>query len=188
MARFEETIREMKLALELDPLFLVINRNLGQIFYRVRQYNRAIEAFYKTLEMDPNFSFTHFYLGKTYVQKSMYKKALAEFHKEKEIIRVTQLYVDAWIVAITALMGKKNEALQMLNDLMEQSKLVYIRPYLLACIYAALGEDDLCFKWLNKAYEEHDSYLRWLKGEALFDCIRSDPRFKALLKKVGLDK
>ena len=121
------------------------------------------------------------------MQKTMYEEALAEFQKEKEIRRDSHLQSGAMIVATTALMGKETEALQMLNDLMEQSKDVYIRPYLFACIYAALGEDDLCFKWLNKAYDEHDTYLRWLKGEALFDNIRSDPRFKALLKKVGLE-
>lgn len=187
MARFEEAIREMKLALELDPLSLIISRNLGQIFYRARQYDRAIEALHKTLEKDPNFTNTHRYLGTTYLEKSMYKEALAEFQKEKEIKKGVDAYSDVMIIVINALMGKKVKALQMLNDFMEQSKHVYIRPYLFAYIYAALGESDMAFKYLEKAYEEHDTYLRWLKADALFDNIRSDSRFKTLLKKMGFE-
>jgi len=187
MARFEDAIREMKLALELDPLSLIINRNLGQLFYRARQYDQAIETLYKTLEMDPNFTFTHQYLGRTYLQKSMYKEALAEFKKEKEIKKGVELRADALIIVTNALMGKKDEALQMLDDFREQSKHVYIPPYFFALVYVALGEDDLCFEWLEKAYEEHDASLHRLNVDALFDSIRSDSRFKALLKKMNLE-
>ena len=187
MARFEESIREMKLALELDPLSLIINRNLGQLFYRARQYDQAIKALQKTLEMDPNFSMTHFYLGTTYLQKSMYKEALAEFKKEKEIKKGVYLHADAMIMVTNALMGEKEEALQMLNDFMEQSKHVYIRPYFFAFIHVALGENDIGFEWLEKAYEKHDVWLRCLKVDALFDNIRSDPRFKELLKKMNME-
>jgi TolB-like protein/Tfp pilus assembly protein PilF len=187
MARFEDAIREMKLALELDPLSLVINRNLGQLFYRARQYDQAIEILQKTLEMDPNFSNTHLYLGTTYLQKSMFEEAMAEFKKEKEIKKGVDLYADAMIMVTKALMGEKEEARRMLNDFKEQPKHVYINPYLFAFIYVALGEDDLGFKYLEKAYKEHDTYLRRLKVDELFDSIRSDPRFKALLKKMNLE-
>ncbi|MFB0565540.1 MAG: tetratricopeptide repeat protein [Candidatus Aminicenantaceae bacterium] len=68
--------------MQLTLISLIINRNLGQIFYRAQQHDKAIEALHKTLEMDPNFSTTHFYLGKTYLQKSMYEVALAEFKRK----------------------------------------------------------------------------------------------------------
>lgn len=187
MARFEDATREMKLALELDPLSLIINRNLGQLFYHARQYDRAIEALQKTLEMDPNFSHTHFYLGITYLQKSMFEEALAEFKKEKEIKKGVDFHADALIIVTNALMGKKDEARQMLDDFREQSKHVYIRPYLFALVYVALGENDLGFKYLEKAYKEHDTYLPGLKMDVLFDSIRSDSRFKALLKKLNME-
>jgi len=187
LERFEDAMREMKLALELDPLSLIINRNLGQLFYRAHQYDRAIETLQKTLEMDPNFTNTHLYIGRTYLQKSMYKEALAEFKKEKEIKKGVDLHSDTMIIVTNALMGKKDEALKVLDDFREQSKHIYIRPYFFALIYAALGEDDLCFEWLEKASEEHDAFLHDLKMEALFDGIRSDPRFKALLKKTNLE-
>ena len=110
MARFEESIREMKLALELDPLSLIINRNLGQVFYRDRQHDQAIETFHKTLEMDPTFTYTNHYIGRTYLQISMFKEALSEFKKEKEIRKGVDLYSDAMIIVTNALMGEKDEA------------------------------------------------------------------------------
>jgi serine/threonine protein kinase/Tfp pilus assembly protein PilF len=187
MARFEEAITEMKLALELDPLSLIINRNLGQLFYRARQYDKAIEALQKTLQMDPDFSVTHFYLGSTYLQKSFYKEALAEFQKEKDISKRQALDPEAMIIATNALMGEREEALQILNDFMEISKDAYVSPYFFAYIHVALGEKDSTFEWLEKAYNERDIYMRWLKVDPLFDSIRSDPRFKALLKKMNLE-
>ena len=117
----------------------------------------------------------------------MYKEALAEFKKEKEIKKGVDLHSDAMIIVTKALMGEKEEARQMLDDYREQWKHVYIRPSFFALIYVALGEDDLCFEWLEKAYEEHDDFLRGLKMEELFDGIRSNPRFKALLKKINLE-
>ncbi|MBA7670056.1 hypothetical protein ES703_78198 [subsurface metagenome] len=187
MARFKEAIREMKLAFELDPLSLVISRNLGQVFYRARQYERAIEALHETLEMDPNFTNTHRYLGLTYLAQSMYEVALAEFQKEKEIRNGVDVFSDAMIIVIHALTGKNEKALQLLDVFLEQSKNIYIRPYLFAYIYTALGESDTAFKYLEKAYEEHDNYLRWIKADPLFDDIRSDSRFKTLLKKMNLE-
>ena len=81
MGRFKEAIAEDKRAVELDPLSLIINRDLGVAFYEARQYDQAIEQSRKTLEMDPNFLAAHRSLGWAYVQKSMYKEGIAEFEK-----------------------------------------------------------------------------------------------------------
>jgi len=126
MARFDEAIREIRRAHELDPLSLVINRNLGQVLFRTRRYEQAEEALKKTLEMDPNFSFTHFYLGSIYLQKSMYEEALAEFLKETELSKGWRLRVDAWIGVTYMKMGQREKALEVLNELIEKSKQIYV--------------------------------------------------------------
>jgi len=187
MARFDESIAEIKRALELDPLSLIINCDLGQLFYYARQYDQAIEALQKTLEIDPNFISAHAFLGSVYLQKSMYEEALAEFQKEKKLPRGLP-FVENLIGVTYAKMGKRDEAQQVLDDIMKRSKHEYISPYLLAVIYFSLGENDQGFEWLEKAYEERDPELIYLKIEPAFDSIRSNPRFIALLKKVGLDK
>ena len=83
--------------------------------------------------------------------------------------------------------GERNKAQQLLDELIEQKKKKYIPPYFIAEIYSGLGESDNTFEWLDKAYEERDSQLVYLKAPwPEWGPIRSDPRFKALLKKIGL--
>ncbi|NIM91464.1 MAG: protein kinase [Candidatus Aminicenantes bacterium] len=187
MARHEEAIKEIKRAQELDPLSLVINRNVGTIFFRARQYGQAIENFRKTIEMDPSFTYVHGYLGLTYIQKSMYEEALAEAKKEKEISRIWNPRVEAWLAFAYVKAGQKNEARKILDEMLKRSEQTYVSPYYIGYVYIALGEDDQGFRWLDKAIEEQDSWLRYLKIEQAFDRVRSDLRYKELLKKIRLD-
>jgi len=186
-ALFDEAIKEMKQAHDLDPLSLIINRNLGQVYYRARQYDQAIKTLKRTLEMDPNFSMAHFYLGSVYLQKGMYEKALAEFQKEKELSRGWGSRIEARIGIIYMKMGRREKTLEMLDDFLEKSKQMHVPQTSMAILYFVLGENDQGFQWLDKGYEEYDNGLRLLKTEPIFDSVRSDPRFKTLLKKVGLE-
>ena len=118
----------------------------------------------------------------------MYEEALKEFQKEKELRGGLYWRADALIITTNALMWKRNIAKKMLNDLIERSKQVYISPYLIAYSYVALGENNQCFVWLEKAFEERETReLRYLKVDPLFDNIRSDHRFISLLKKMGFE-
>jgi tetratricopeptide (TPR) repeat protein len=85
-------------------------------------------------------------------------------------------------------MGKRNEARGVLQRLMERSQQQYIPPCFPARIHFALGEYDQAFEWLDRAYEERDPFLCYLKADPFFDIVRSDPRYIAVLKKIGLDK
>jgi serine/threonine protein kinase/Tfp pilus assembly protein PilF len=190
-ARFDEAIKEIKTAQELDPLSLVINRVVGRVFYFARRYDQAIDALLKTIEMEPNCSWVHLHLGSVYLQKLMYKEALAEFHKEKELSRggdVGDIILLSSLGLVHAKMGKRGEAEEALDELIKRSKQAYVSPTGLALIYFALGKNDQGFEWLEKAYDDHDLWLRQINVEPAFDSVRSDPRFKALLKKVGLEK
>lgn len=85
-------------------------------------------------------------------------------------------------------MGKRHEAQKVLDALLEQSEEAYVSPTGIVIVCFALGKNDQGFEWLDEAYENGDWWLSWLKISPLYDSVRSDPRFKALLKKVGLDK
>ncbi|MCI0560933.1 MAG: hypothetical protein MN733_20805, partial [Nitrososphaera sp.] len=87
-----------------------------------------------------------------------------------------------------AMSGKKDEAQKMLNELKERAKQEYVSPMLFSYIYLSLGEKDQVFEWLQKAYEVRDSWVIWLKVSEPFDSLRSDPRFKELMRKIGLEK
>jgi serine/threonine protein kinase/Flp pilus assembly protein TadD len=188
MARFEEAIEEIERAQKLDTLSLVINRNLALVFFYARQYDRALDAVQKTLEIGPNFSMTHSTLGAIYLQKSMYEEALAEFQKERVLSDVWDHELENLIGITYAKMGERTKASKVLGDLIKRWEQEYASPFYIARVYFALEESDRGFKWLNKAHQERDSCLLEMKVDPIFDRVRSDPRFKALLKKVGLEK
>jgi len=186
MARHDEAIEQIKHAYRLDPFSLVTNRVLGEVFYNARQYDQAIEALQRTIEMNPNFSYAHLYLGKAYVQKSMYEEALAEFQKEKDISVRGDPGPEACIGITYALMGKKREAQDILDDLLGRSNKA-LSLGTMAGLCFALGKKDQGFKWLEKGYEERNILYWVLRDDMLFGSVRSDPRFKAVLKKMNLE-
>lgn len=188
MGRSEEAIEEIKQAQKLDPLSLIINRNVAWVFYFARRYDKAVEALKKTLELDPNFILTNAFLGKVYLHMSLYEDALREIQKEKDITGRFDPLVETWRGIAYECLGRRGEAKQVLDDLLEKAKKTYIPSILLANLYFALGEKGEGFNCLNKGYEEGDSTILEIKADPVFDSVCSDPRFTALLKKTGLEK
>ena len=74
----------------------------------------------------------------------------------------------------------------MLNELEELSKRKYVSSYRVGAIHAGLGEEDRAMEWLQRAYQERDAWLIWLKADPVFDSLRSDPRFQDILRRIGL--
>ena len=109
--------------------------------------------------------------------------------KEKEILISSPPIVDAWIGSTYALMGNKDKAQEILNDLLTRSELEYVSPYCLARLHFALGQNKEGLGWLEKAYEERDNWLRYLKVYPFesFTSASSEPRFKAILRKMGFE-
>jgi len=186
--RFDEAIAEIKKARELDPLSLIINRNLGLFLYYARRYDQALEQLQKTAEMEPHFSMLHAAMGEVYLQKSMHEEALREFEREAAIHGHLNQHEESWRAIAYLKAGKKDEARRIMDYLLRRAKEAYVAPTRLASIYFALGDDDEGFGWLDKSYRERDSTLLEIKVDPGFDRVRSDPRFKELMKKVGLDK
>jgi tetratricopeptide (TPR) repeat protein len=182
--RSDEAIREMKQAQELDPLSLIINTSLGRVFYGARQYDRAIEQLKKTIDMDSNFAEAHFQIAMVYEQKRMYAEALAEYQKAIELYQDPTMI--AWSARVYALMGRRSEAERVLAQLKEQSKQKYISTYPLATVYAALGEKDKAFEYLEKVYDERSYYVVFLNIDSVLDGLRSDARFQDLLRRISI--
>lgn len=186
-AEFSQAVEKMNKAYSLDPLSLPINRDTGTVCYYAGEYDRAIDALHKTLELDPNFSLVHELLGRVYLKKGMHQKALEEFKKEKGFSRSWRPVLDAWIAITCMEMGMQQDAEKLLEELKLKAVDMYISPYSLSWIYFALNDTEKGFQWLEKAYDERDSWLCEIKVEPVFEKVRQDPRFIALLKKIGLD-
>jgi len=186
LGRFEESIQEMKRALELDPVSLIINTGLGFIYYRARQPDQAIAQFYKTLEMDPNFALAHLELGITYIPKNKYSEAIGEITKARELSG-NVAWMSATLGKAYAAAGKLEEVKRIFEELKARSQVQYVSPYSMARLFEAMGDTDKFFEFMNKAYEERSDWMIKLKGDPFNDPYLSDPRYQALLKKMGLE-
>ena len=184
MQRFDESIEVSKQAQEIDPLSLNINANLARAFYYSRKYDQAIEQCYKALEMDKSFGVFYVILGLAYEQKGMHKEAIEAFQKTLTVFdRIP------WIASLGhayATSGRRAEALKIIAELKQQSKRRYVSPFHIGAIYQGLGEKDLAFEWFEMAYQDRSNLLPGLRMEPEFDNIRKDPRFRDLLRRIGL--
>jgi len=185
MGRLDEAIAEVRRAHELDPLSITISSDLGLLLYLARQYDQAMGEYQKTLEMDQNFVYSHWKLGLAYEQKAMYEEAIAEFRKAIALSGRSLLPL-AQLGHAYAVSGKRDEALAVLGQLNELSKRMYVSSYRTAMIYAGLGQRKQAFEWLERAYDERDPWLIWLKRDPVVEGLRSDPRFTNLLRRMGL--
>lgn len=185
MGRFDEALSEMKRAQELDPLSLEKVSGVGEILYYQRQYDLAIAQHRKALEMDLNSGFVHWALGRAYTEKGMYDQAVAAFQKA---ITLSGDSPDepASLGYAYARSGKEREARQAIAELESRSRRSFISPVIIAFIYAGLDDKDQAFACLDRALDERDGILVFLKVEPGFDRLRSDERFESLLKRVGL--
>jgi serine/threonine protein kinase/Tfp pilus assembly protein PilF len=186
LGRDKEAIVEAKRAQELDPLSLIINTAAGDAFHYAGQYDRAIEQYQKALDLDATFAVAHLFLGWIYRQKGMYEKAIAEIQTAIDLHGEYSPFA-ASLAHVYALAGKIKEAREILDNLKKQEKQIYVSPFYIAIIYSALDEKNQAFEWLEKAFDEKDCPIIYIKVEFMLDPLRSDPRFKALLKKMNLE-
>jgi TolB-like protein/DNA-binding winged helix-turn-helix (wHTH) protein/Tfp pilus assembly protein PilF len=179
----EKALAEVRRALALDPLSLSINVGLGWCLYHAHRYDEAIQQYRSTLDLNPTFSLAHSTLGMTYVQKRLYPEALAEFNKAANLPG-SHTFALANTGRTYALSGRAAEARQVIQELEGSARQEYVPAMYVAAIYAALGESDQTIKWIEKAYEERSDYMIYLMTEPSLDGVRSDPRFRDLLKLI----
>jgi tetratricopeptide (TPR) repeat protein len=185
LGRHAEAIAEAARGRELDPVSLIGNAREGAMLYLARRNEEAKERLQKTFELDPNFWIAHLYLGKVYLQEGKYSEALDTFIKAKEFSRGNSETI-SMIGCTWARVGDAAKARAALDELKSLTAQRYVPPYNVAAVYGSLGEQDEAIAWLERAYKERDARLSWLKIEPMWDSFRSDPRFVAILKRIGL--
>ncbi len=184
----EESINQMKRAAELEPLSISSQTGIGRHLYFAKKYDAAIKQFKKVLELDPNCFYALGHLGQTYVQKSMYPEAIDCFERANIITNRKEPAILAALGYTYGILGKKQEAFKIMEELRNLSNLRYIRPFYIAAIYIGLGDNDNAFFWLERAYNDRCDWMLNLRIEHMLEPIRDDPRFAELVKKVGLEK
>jgi tetratricopeptide (TPR) repeat protein len=184
LGRFDEAFAAIERARSLDPLSLIINSNVGEVFYHARRYEQAIEHCLKALEMDPYFRQARIQLGLCYAQETRFPEAVAELQKALSLSRDAVALADLGYVY--AISGDRAQAQKMLVEVMEVSRRRYVSSFDIAKIHIGLADKDAAFEWLDRAYEEQTDVLRNLKVDPIMDSLRADPRFQDLLKRMGL--
>jgi TolB-like protein/Flp pilus assembly protein TadD len=185
MGRLDEALAEARQAQALDPLSPAIGRDLGRILLCQRHYDQAIEQYRKTLDLEPGFPSGYLHLGMAYAQKAMYPEAVAACQKARELRGANPLTL-AGLGYCYGRWGQRDKAQELLAELKRASGQRYVSAFDLALIYVGLDQKDPAFEWLDRAREDRDGWLVWLNVDPVFDSLRSDPRFAALAKRVGL--
>ncbi len=185
MGRYDEALSEIRQARAIDPLSLVINSNLGFILAVAGQYDGAIEQCRKTIDMEPNFAHVRYRLGQIYVLRGMPAKAIVEL-KQAIVLAGESPRATAELALAHAQLGDRNTASQLLAWLRARSKARYVSPFNIALIYAGLGENEQALGWLEIAHKEHAPSLNFLTLSPAFVRLHSEPRFTALVQRIGL--
>jgi serine/threonine-protein kinase len=185
MGRTADGVEQASHAQALAPLSLVGNANLGWALYFARRNDEAITQCRKTLDLDTHYPMTYPVLGQAYVAASRYDEAITTLRSAVSFSG-GQPFTTAALGYAYAKAGKRGEARTILQDLRERSSAEYVPPFCVALVHAGLRDDDQALAWLDRAYEERSHWLIYLKAWPLFDDLRTDARFAALLERVGL--
>ena len=185
LGRSEEALEVAKRALDLDPASPAVSHSLAVQLYLARKFEQAIEQAYDTLEMDANFAISYAVLGEAYLSKEMYREGLSALEKYSALTRNSSLSL-ALLGYGNARTGEHQKSLKIISELKAASERSFVPALFVALVYTGLENKDQAFTWLEKAYEERFNRLAYLNVDALWDPIRSDPRFADLLRCVGI--
>jgi len=185
LGRVNESLEEMNTAYSLDPL-----RDpsmFGYLLLRTGRLEEARDQFQKSIESEPERAHSVWLLGHIDVLEGRCEEGLSEIQRALTLSNNNAMIL-AGLGWSNAVAGNRDEAMKVLEELRERSRREYIRPYFSAKIYSALGENDLAFTWLEKAYEEHDASLAALLNDESLRGLHRDPRFNDLLKRMKLHR
>ncbi len=187
LGRFDESIREMRKAKELEPLEPAPPTHVGWALYYARRFDESIEELQGVVASDPEFTLSYLWLSMNYIAKDMWSEAIAASRKFVELTAGAVIGLCVLGLAYGSA-GMKDEALQILEQLEGLKKERYVGPFFRAVVWSGLGEKDKALEDLERSYVERDSALALIKVWPLLDGLRSEPRFQAVLKKMNFDK
>ena len=185
VGRFNEALTQIRQAHETDPLSLAINDNLAENLMEQGDVNGAIEQCQRSLELDPNYWASHRTLSSAYLKQGRKSEALVEAQTANKLLNNESVSLKT-LGYVQAMSGNRKEALAIVKELEERYPKQQADGRDIAEVYAGLGEKDQVFAWLEKDFQRHDHSMAQLRLEAGLDLVRDDPRFKDLMRRMGL--
>jgi len=185
LGHFGEAIEGMKLAVQLDPLSPAINESLAYVYMLARRYDDALECHLQTLEMEDQFYKTFTAMGRVYIQKGMYGQAIEMLERARGMMGDLPTLVGA-LAQAHGLNGDKAEARALLARLKALSKERFVPYTAFAFGHLGLGEPELALDWLEKSCGRQELGICNAMVHPGYDELRGEPRFDALLHRMGL--
>jgi len=183
LARFDRAIAEGRRAVELDPLSLVNNVDLGWVYFAARRYDEAIAQMCKAIEIDSRSYLAHYYLGEAFQLKGQLADAMTEYRKAVELD--DDPFALALLGQAYARAGQRDEAQKILARLTEEAKSRYVSAYSVALMFIGLGDKEHAMDALERAFREGaGNDLIGIKVDPILDDLRGEPRFEALVQKI----
>jgi eukaryotic-like serine/threonine-protein kinase len=184
--RHDEALIELEEAERLDPLDLQVKTQIGYVHHFHHDVDRAIEQFEKVLTLEPSFAFAHYALGDACTEKGQYDRAFAEFNRAIELggRSVNHIGVLGYAYGRS---GNVHRAKEHLQELTARAAHGYVSAMWMALVHLGLRDLESLFHWLDRAFEERDGSLILITAAVEFDPVREDPRFKSLLRRMGLE-
>ena len=186
LGRHAEALAEMHLALELDPLSLITLTSAAGALFFARRYEEAVALLRQTLDIDPEFLPARSDFARALEYSGRTAEAVEQYERVIRQAGTSLADPSAGLANVLAVSGRGGEAREVLATLSRSRAERYVSPWTLASIHAGLGETGEALDWLERAFEEHDPALVWLKVHPRFDSLRSEPRFEALLARLRL--
>ena len=180
----DEAKKEGARMVELEPMAAEEGSFYALTFYLARQYDDALHQLDRVRALDSNYPFEHFVRGQCYLKQGKFKEGIEEQQLAHKLFSAPWSY--ARVAYAYAVAGKTQEAISILDSLKTQSATVYVASDVVASVYVALGDKDRAFEYLEKAIDERAGWLLYIKVDPIWDPLRKDERFIAILKKMGL--
>ncbi len=186
MLRLDEAVEQLRGALELDPLSPLLHTQLGHLYVFRREYDRGLEEGHHALALDPGYPLARAVVGMALVFQEKFQELQAALGRlpspamENNSLTLGGL---GWTLALT---GQHDQARAILAALEDRSRFPRTSAWSMAWIHVGLGEHDEAFRWLQRAVEERDPKLAFLRNKPFWDPLRADPRFDALLRQMKL--
>src|SRR5713101_1931757 len=183
--RLEQALEENSRTLALDPVSPLFNTERAEIYYNGRQYDSAIAQSRRVIDQYPTYPLAYIWLGSAYREKRMYKEALEQFLQGVKFSgnRPAMLALYGHALAVS---GDAAGARKVLADLQHLAQSGYVSSLYFAGVYTGLGEKQTALDWLDKAYKERNDRLVYLNVDPMADPLRSEPRFRDLMKRLHL--
>ena len=184
LGRMDEAEREIRRALDLDPLSPSNQEALASFLYWASRPNEAEDEFRKILDLDPNSAVAHSGIGVLQARKGMHETAISESRKAVDLAP-NNVGILSDLGYVYAVCGRRADAQKIIEELGHQAARRPVSSHYIACIYAGLGEKGLAMEWLEKAYQENSQWLCHIKLDPQLEILRGDPRFADLLRRIG---